>query len=235
VIADNANKTQKKQPRYSEPYDRDEPSGVCWIEADDEQIGFFLREKSKRVYLPENEQSWYKKYDDLPSGMLECNLGGAYHSGGRTNWKDGKIQKIEELIPMMIAEIPVIAKAKKAERERQARRERKWQYERELRDFEYRRGSILKEAFEQLIKDAKGYRSANIARKYFESVKAQLCSHSESNEVDDNMTAWIKWAEQAISIMDPIQRESAPWEHESFLSLLENQNLEPPSPPNDEL
>jgi hypothetical protein len=225
------NKPKKNTSPYS---DREEPSGICWIEADGEQIGFFMREKSKRVYLPEKEQSWYKKYDDIPSGMLECNLGGAYHSGGRTNWKDGKIQKIEELIPMMIAEIPVIANAKKAERERRARQERRWQYERELRDFEYRRGSILNEAFEQLIKDAKGYRSANIARKYFESVKAQLC-HSESNEADDNMTSWIKWAEQAISIMDPIQRESPPWEHESFLSLLENQNLDHPSPPNDEL
>ncbi len=228
-----ANKTQKKQPRYSEPYDRDEPSGVCWIEADDEQIGFFLREKSKRVYLPENEQSWYKKYDDIPSGMLECNLGGAYHSGGRTNWKDGKIQKIEELIPMMIAEIPVIAKAKKTERDRQARRERRWKYERELWDFEYRQKELQEQALKKFTQHAAEHQSANVARQYLESVKAQLCSEHISDDPNDNMQVWLNWAKQVIAAMDPVQSSRRPWERRSFVAMIESLSIEPPSPPSD--
>lgn len=224
-------KLKKKRTSYYD--DRNEPSGICWIEADGEKIHFSIREKNRRVYLPEQEQSWYKKYDDVPSGMLECALGGSYHSGGRTNWRDGKIQKIEKLIPKMIAEIPIIAKAKKLARERQARRERRWEYERKLWDFEYRRKGLQEEAIKKFVKHASEHQTANMARQYVEAVKAQLCIEAAPGESSEPMHVWLKWAEQAIEAMDPVNIDAPPWSRRSFVEMLENLNLEPPSPPND--
>jgi len=223
-----------KPKKSTSPYpDRDEPSGICWIEADGEQIQFWIKEKNQRIYLPEEKQSWYKKYDDVPSGMLECVLGGAYHSGGRTNWRDGKIQKIEELISLMIAEIPVIAKAKKTARDRQARRERRWKYERELWDFEYRQKELQEQALKKFTQHAAEHQSANVARQYLESVKAQLYSEHISDDPNDNMQVWLNWAEQVIAAMDPVQSSRRPWERRSFVAMIENLSLEPPSPPSD--
>lgn len=228
--AQDGKKLKQRSSRYE---DRDEPSGICWIEADDEKIEFWLREKKQRVYLPEEKQSWHKNYDEVPSGMLECVLGGAYHRGGRTNWRDGKIQKIEQLIPMMVAEIPIIAKAKKVARDQQARRERRWKYERELWDFEYHRKRLQEDAIKNIIEHASKHQSANIVRQYFEAVKSQFCSQQNTAEPNDNMKAWIQSVEQAIAAMDPVESSRLPWEGGSFVAMMENLSLEPPSPPSD--
>lgn len=227
-------KTLPKRSVHTSPYDRPkEPSGVCWIEADGEKISFFLREKNKRVYLPENEQSWWKKYDEVASGMLECQIGDEYSYRGRTNWRDGKVQKLESLIPDMVSEIPLIAKAKKLERERQARRERRRQYENQLWNFEQRRKGLYEESIKKLVQHAMEHQTANVARQFFEAVKAELCSQETTDQADANMNVWIKWAELAISSMDPIQSKSPPWQHESFLAMLKNLSLDPPTPPTD--
>ena len=230
--SDQDGKTLKKK-RSSYYEDRDEPSGICWIEADGEQIQFAIREKNRRVDLPEDKRTWYSKYDYVPSGMLECTLGGSYHSGGRTNWRDGKIQKVEKLISKMIAEIPVIAKAKKLARERQARRERHWKYDRELWDFKYRRQGLQEEAVKKFHKHAAEHQTANVARQYVEAVKAKLCDDTLSGDSREHMHAWLSWAEQAIAAQDPVNRDAPPWERRSYLEMQENLSLEPPSPPSD--
>lgn len=226
-------KSPKRSPnsnRYDQP---DEPSGICWIEAHGEKIDFWIKEKNQRVYLPEEKQSYFHKYDDVPSGMLECVLGGAYHSGGRTNWRDGKVQRVENLLPLMIAEIPVIAEAKKIERDRQARRELYWKYQREMWDFDSLRKGLQANAIKKIIEHATQHQSANVVRQYFEAVKKQFCSGFRSDDSNGEMEEWIRWAEKTIEALDPIKRSSPPWEHDSFVEMLKNLSIEPPKPPDD--
>lgn len=226
-------KPKRKPSPYSRYDDNPEPSGICWLEVDGERIEFSVREPYKRVYLPEEEQTWLKKYDEVRTGLLECKIGDLYSYSGRANWRDGKIQRVEKLLPKMLSEFPHVASAIKQSREEHARWQREREYERELSNFEWERSRLWDDAHENFLKDAKAFKSYNVARDYLEAVKTQITQLTRQNSADENAAKWISWAEKIISSMDPTQRELPPWQQETFTKAIEHLKLEPPQRPSD--
>lgn len=213
--------------RHQQTYD-DHKSGICWIEAGEERVILVLKEKNRRIYKPPSEKWPWKTFEDIPSGLLECRVGDCYSYKGRTSWKDGSKQKIEDQIPLIIATVSQIADAMRLAKEERAREQERYRRADELRRFVEYRKRLDREAMEEFIGDATTFRSACLAREYLDAVKARFASKIDSEEPEENLKIWMEWMECKISQMDPLQG-SPPWEKASFKKVIENLRLEPPT------
>ncbi|WAC19048.1 hypothetical protein OVA24_17615 [Luteolibacter sp. SL250] len=213
--------------RHQQTYD-DHKSGICWIEAGGERVTLVLKEKNRRSYKPPSEKWPWKTFEDIPSGILECRVGDCYSYNGRTSWKDGSSQKIEDQIPLIIATVPQIADAMRLAKEARAREEERYRRAEELRRFVEYRKRLDREAIEEFLGDATTFRSACLAREYMNAMKARFASKIDSEEPEENLKIWIEWIERKISQIDPLEG-SPPWEKDSFKRVIENLKLEPPT------
>lgn len=80
------------------------------VEIDGYQTEIGIDERTKRVEVKKGEMDryWYPKYEFLPTGMLTFVVRKWTH-GVRSEWKDGKIQRIENLIPSIVNSLKLIA------------------------------------------------------------------------------------------------------------------------------
>ncbi len=165
---------------------KDEDSKLCVV-ALDEEMDFAISENIDAAphTLTEQELARQKRgqwvypprWDHRPTGNLRLSIEGA-PQGIRHSWSDGKKQRLENCLGKFISALPVIAEARKREREEHRRRQQEWEEqakreeERRARQEEYERRAEVLTNLAQKWKDATLIREFALA---FAKASSQLC------------------------------------------------------------
>jgi hypothetical protein len=174
----------------------------------DEALEVSLREPSKQVrHVPTAKEladakrySWMRPapYDLVSSGTLVLNIENVW--GTRHAWKDGKTQRLEDVLNEVVVGLIEAALQKKAQRVEQERTRLK-QEELERRREEARQRERQERArvrrLERLLE------ASNDHRRLREFV-AQLHEFVGAVDQDTEMGRWLSWADDHVQRLDPL-------------------------------
>jgi hypothetical protein len=156
-----------------------------------------LQDKEKSPWLYRRPEHFY-----MPSGRLSLRLTST--SRGRTVWRDGKRQKVEECLNDFLAAI-----ASDAARDLEAKRRRvreQWELkERERREIERkkRRAREKRKLWALLVESACWQRS-QLIRGYAQAMKEACTRFSPAADEDESLKRWCEWALQQADAPDPL-------------------------------
>ena len=149
--------------------------------------------------------SGYSSYDyeRIPSGKLQLSIGGRdtyFGDGLRTNWADGKSQRVESVLNDFICGL-----IRRAAVDHETRLEReRWHREREeenrKREDEARRKAEEKARIDGLYRDANHWAQANFLRNYV----AAVVDKNDPAKTKPNLAEWEKWARAEADRIDPL-------------------------------
>lgn len=142
------------------------------------------------------------EWDTVPNGKLVARLDEGLHRDGiRRGFSDGKRQRLENLIPAILASAAACAAAEKAGREQRAKWQREWE-ESERRRLEAERRQRLKEKrFEFLNSVREAWEDADRLERF---VDGYVAAHPEAS-LPPNVLQLIEWARaQSSELRDSI-------------------------------
>lgn len=178
-----------------------------WFESNGERITFQLREKHKQTRRPprENESEWRKVIQELhPTGKLMFSIKTYLPEGFRREWLETDTKSMEALLPeivaVLIAAIPVMAKHT-VEREERARQERIAEQKR--REEEDRR-QLMRNRVRRFTEFAHAWKDRQVAREFLHALKATIEPDAKlsGHGIDD----WLGWIEGALAETDQLTR-----------------------------
>jgi len=165
---------------------REDGSKLCVL-AQEEELGLMISEKVNAVAhtLTEQEVARQKrgqyiyppKWDYRLNGDLRLSLEGA-PPGIRHSWGDGVAQRVENCIGRFISSLPIVAEARKKEREERRRRDQEWEEEAKRREERQARHEEYQRRAEVLNKLAAKWSDAQLVRDFalaFAKASSQLC------------------------------------------------------------
>lgn len=186
-----------------------------------EYIHFSIKESNRRVPLKvPPTYSWQKKWEEKPSGILTLQIDGGWNARCRTKWKDGKVQRVEDFVHEAVATFPIVARNRIEARERQEakeqRRKRLAEQEREMKWQAELESRLLNRTTEL----SNGLAKAQALRSIAEAFQP-LLEHLPTIEKapNDPHNLWIRWIHARADLLDPLLRETPPWEEKVFKDL----------------
>lgn len=175
-----------------------------------EKVDIDLYETERKIHK-EKRNTFDSDYELISTGKLILRID--HYWGMRTQWRDGDVQKIEDLLDGFIEGIfHVAAKEKELRVERE--KEVKEQKERSRLLEELR---ALKEAetkrVNALFEDASGWQKSKIIRAFIEAKKEAYNQQHGAIESGCEFEKWLVWANNQADRVDPLK--------ESPLSILD--------------
>lgn len=196
---------------------------ICWVEASGEKVSFVLKEKRRRQKVTDPEELkrlWGREWQDVPTGVLEFSIDGGRVMGRQATWIDGKGQRIENHLGLMVALVPLAGEENRKrqlrweeERKREQRRaeQRAWMHT--VRDKE-------EKAIEVLAAHVKRHLQANDLRVFIEAARAAYFrDHGQAPDVNSPAGLWLRWAEQHAQTVDPLGEGFRPWNGQAFRQI----------------
>lgn len=152
------------------------------------------------------KSNWGYEYNQYkPSGELTLKINTyTYDSKVQTNWSDGKIQTIEELLNSFIDSVFSIVLIRQKENERRER-ERLVQEEHRLnRIYEEQCAQYENQLIEKLIKQSKDMAVSVRIREYLSAVKQKARFHYPNEDYPKELSDWLEWADKQADNLDPL-------------------------------
>jgi hypothetical protein len=187
-------------------------SKLC-ILALEEELSLAISEKVDAVphTLTEHEVARQKrgqwiyppKWDYRLTGNLRLSIEGA-PQGIRHSWSDGTGRRVEDCIGKFISLLPIIAEARKKEREEHRRREQEWEEQARLREEQRAKQEEYQRRAEVLNKLAAKWKEAQLVRDFalaFAKASSQLCrTNAGKREAEALFIAAMEYADS----VDPL-------------------------------
>jgi hypothetical protein len=180
------------------------------IEVHGVKVAFSLEERLQRQERPKPKPidllltpslAFQERYDYVPTGELVLK---AWHDvGSKSEWADGKRQRVEEklnefmIAVVRIADNEIRWQEERAIRERQRQEEERARWERERRQGEENRRG------EDLVQLANRWREAELLRTFIATARAKPGSDPETSPSDSQFHRWLRWAESYADQLDP--------------------------------
>jgi hypothetical protein len=143
------------------------------------------------------------EYDRVPTGNLVLRLKNGGYDNGRTNWRDGKVQRLESLLNKFIValfECAVDKRSARIEREEaEVRRTAESRRKEKLGKLQEQERARLA----QLLKDVEAWHQSQKIRAYADAIR----THAEKSEGSDSGQAlieWVSWVSQQADRIDPL-------------------------------
>ncbi len=184
-----------------------EPSGICWVQAGEERISLRLRERHRRVKIDDATSSW-NRWDTVPSGVFEFSLGSCWGFSHRTSWHDSKRQRIEELLPEILATLRPLTDYM---RESRLKKEEADALYKRISDFRWKMDRQRREegeAVEMALKEASLWRKAARLREFIAEFEKCLDKDEVCLEDDSPGGILLRWLKMRADMMDPLGRDS---------------------------
>ena len=139
------------------------------------------------IYSFDNDKA-YPEYDYIRTGELGIQITHQYVSGARRSWKDGKTQKVEDLIDEIAVGIVAYLAGVKARREEFERRDRQWALEAQQREIARQHQEREGKRREFVLKAAQSMPEIESLEKFL----LQIQSYG-STETTDDFTRMVEW------------------------------------------
>ena len=168
---------------------------------------------------PPNVQYWYKTYSYAPTGHLVIRITNYLDNGMRRSWSDGKLQRLENVLPEVFAGVKLAAEHLQKRRLEFEERERQWAEERRKREELEKRVKIEKERRDQLELEMVGWQKAKVIRGFCDALQARA-QNSPDEFPAESTNRWLAWARALASKHDP-------FENRYIQKAIQDENLDP--------
>lgn len=143
------------------------------------------------------------EYDRVPTGNLVLRLKNGQFDNGRTNWRDGKVQRLESLLNKFIVALFECAVNKRSVRiqreEAEVLRIAVSRRKEELRKLQEEERTRLA----QLLKDVEAWHQSQKIRAYASAIMANA-EKSEGSDSGQELMEWVTWVSQQADRIDPL-------------------------------
>ncbi len=204
-----------------------DPGRRTSVRVSDEEIGFRLEERIRRVDRPEYER-WKSnprrflltpplQYEYIATGDLLLHLTDEDFGNSRRTWRDTQRQRLETALNRFIVGLVQTAEAKKIERKRQEELHLEWEERRRLEA----QAQLLRMKQERKIRlleeDIAARAHSQRIREYVQAARAAADSAIPENG-RARLVEWLDWAAAYADQLDPVLRGTPPrdpWESAS--------------------
>lgn len=168
-----------------------------------EPIGVSITERLRRhEYLPRDRARWsLADYDYEGTGELVIKIAGAYSTGLRSTWSDGRRYRLEDCLHQVIAGAFKMGAWLAADRRKREERERRFEVEQQRRATLRKRVEAERQDVARLEQDAETWQRAQTIRAYVDAVEAKARRTGTS---DNEQAQRIAWARQQADRIDPL-------------------------------
>lgn len=172
----------------------------------EDPVSLTLSEKVDRAEIeppPEQKGQWYfKRYTYTPTGRLSIQIMDYLGNGQRSKWGDGKVQRLEDMLPDILVGIELASEQLHARRLEHAERERRWAEERRRREELAKRIKVEKERRAQLEAEAIAWQRATAIRRLCDELETQAKT-APGRFAPEDTKRWLEWARVIAAKGDP--------------------------------
>jgi len=144
----------------------------------------------------------FNQLDYVPNGRLVLRIKNTYDN--RSEWKDGKRKKLEDLIDSFIEGLyAAVAKEKELQKERDKLKE-----EQRKREELGRLKELEQERIANLEKEAMRWQKGHIIRSYMEAATKAYVQKNGKIEPGSEFDKWRTWVSQQVDRLDPLIADS---------------------------
>lgn len=205
---------EKRGYKIRKPFD---DSSQTWLVVDGIDIEIEIMEKSKLT--GKVKSNWGYEYNQYtPTGDLTLKINTyAYDTKIRTNWSDGKLQTIEELLNGFIDSVFAIVLIRQKENERREQERLLQEERRKNRIYEEQCAQYENQLIEKLIKQSNDMAGSVRIREYIFAVEQRAkIQFSSDEDYPKELSDWIEWANKQADSIDPLYEK---WP--SYISALD--------------
>jgi hypothetical protein len=180
------------------------------------ELGISLKEKAKRIELPQKEYTYFKEYDFLSTGKLKLSIENHYSQYSlQMNYGDILSKKVEDrlnefIVGLIIASQESIAHDLYLDKLHKEREEKERIKKERLAAIENE-----KKKLQELKLNVENFHQSNLIRSYISKYKLKLLDDSLTEEQKKEIENYIEWALKQADRLDPFV--------ESPSSILDNQ------------
>jgi len=165
----------------------------------EEKITIRCREILKRIKVKETNSRYSSERTELiPSGILAFEMGESYR---KREWRESKTKPLESKLSNIIASLELKAQHIKKQRIETEKWHREYEKKRKIEEEQKRRFDEEIEKFRFLKENAKRFEETQQIRVYIQSVETNAI---KTKTLTEELTTWIKWANQKADWYDPI-------------------------------
>ncbi|MBE0551416.1 MAG: hypothetical protein IH619_03440 [Ignavibacterium sp.] len=198
---------QRKFPVYID-------KGLIKVKIFGQEIGFSLKEKNRRIELPQKPGSYFKDYDYIPTGILILSIENIYVDHTiRKNFTDNYAGKVEDKLNEVMVALLVCSQAMIAERKYRDEQHKIYEEQQRKRDEIREKIKMEEKKVAELYNNIELFHKAKIIREYVEALR--LKSSVSDQELKEN-EQYIHWALEQADRLDPLMKSP-----ESILDLKE--------------
>jgi hypothetical protein len=172
----------------------------------EEYVSLEMKEKMERLEIeppPNSPEWWNKKSSYSPTGRFTIRITNFYYfCGTRQSWSDGKKQRLDKIMPEVLAGIRAAAEQMLNKRLENEERERRWAEESRRREELEKRIKAEKKRRELLKLVVKGWRHAEEIRRLCDEFERR--SEAEPGKYPaEGAQRWLSWARTLAAQCDP--------------------------------
>ena len=164
-----------------------------------EEIKIRLREKLKMVVTKHEKYSW-NNTDYVPTGILSFKI----DEYPEKEFNDTINQTLEKQLPKILTKLELVSVQLKKRREDIENRQREYRKIREAEEAIKKRKSTEIENFKKLLDESERCKKAVDIRNYIKQVENNAI---KDNNLSEELTNWINWANNKADWYDPITRK----------------------------
>jgi hypothetical protein len=137
--------------------------------------------------------------------LLSIHITDYLGNGQRCKWGDGKVQRLEEMLPEVVVGIELASNQLRLRRLERAERERRWAEERRHREELAKRIKIEKERRAQLEAASNAWQRAAAICRLCDEVERR--AHIDARFAPDVAKRWLAWARAVAAKHDPFEND----------------------------
>lgn len=169
------------------------------------EIGFFLKENSKRIELKKESVYSFRDYDFLPTGIFVLSIEdfNCQHLIQR-NFADLKSVKVEDRLNEFIIGLIIASQAKIAHELYLERQHKLWEEKEKKRKELLRAIENERKKIKTLRRNATRHYNSNLIRQYITQYKLKLLDETLTPEKRQEIMDYIDWALKQADRLDPL-------------------------------
>lgn len=151
------------------------------------------------------------KWDYFPSGPLSFELGHETGNHALRVWADGKMRRVEDMIPEIVRGIMEEADAAKARRKREWEESRRQAMEAQARYEAEKRRKEEQAQTDALVREVERWETSRRIHRYVRVVRRTVLERHGRIDKGSELDTWMSWASSVANRLDPLApRPSTP-------------------------
>jgi hypothetical protein len=179
--------------------------GLIKVKIFGQEIGFSLKEKNRRIELPQKPGSFYKDYDFLPTGILILSIENVdVDHSIRKNFSDNYSGKVEAKLNEFMIALLVCSQAMIAEKKYRDEQHKIYQEKQRKRDELREQIKMEEKKVSELYQNIELFHKAQIIREYVELLRQKNMNASLSVDERKEQEDYERWALEQADRVDPL-------------------------------